>query len=149
MKDIEFTHPVHRGRIVHYKNALNEYIVDLLVDFDRTPPRFGQQQIEVGENPKPRRIIKETHSLCSGCLQITRRGEHRRRAICIASAASAEKDLINASSTYYCSIDLIPTTTMVTACDVPAGVVTGDNLLKLLKHAKDNGYAIPAFNCTT
>ncbi len=44
------------------------FIVDL--DFDRTPPRFGQQQIEVGENPKPRRIIKETHSLCSGCLQI-------------------------------------------------------------------------------
>ena len=41
------------------------------------------------------------------------------------------------------------TTTMVTACDVPPGVVTGDNLLKLLKHAKDNGYAIPAFNCTT
>ena len=38
---------------------------------------------------------------------------------------------------------------MVTACDVPPGVVTGDNLLKLLKHAKDNGYAIPAFNCTS
>ena len=38
---------------------------------------------------------------------------------------------------------------MATACDVPPGVVTGDNLLKLLKHAKDNGYAIPAFNCTT
>eukprot|EP00567_Pseudictyota_dubia_P010396 CAMPEP_0197441218 /NCGR_PEP_ID=MMETSP1175-20131217/7539_1 /TAXON_ID=1003142 /ORGANISM="Triceratium dubium, Strain CCMP147" /LENGTH=388 /DNA_ID=CAMNT_0042971465 /DNA_START=67 /DNA_END=1233 /DNA_ORIENTATION=- len=34
-------------------------------------------------------------------------------------------------------------------CDVPPGVVTGDNLLKLLKHAKDNGYAIPAFNCTS
>uniref|UniRef100_A0A7S2MJM6 fructose-bisphosphate aldolase n=1 Tax=Helicotheca tamesis TaxID=374047 RepID=A0A7S2MJM6_9STRA len=32
---------------------------------------------------------------------------------------------------------------------VPPGVVTGDNLLKLLKHAKDNGYAIPAFNCTS
>lgn len=31
---------------------------------------------------------------------------------------------------------------------VPPGVVTGDNLMKLLKHAKDNGYAIPAFNCT-
>jgi len=31
---------------------------------------------------------------------------------------------------------------------VPAGVVTGDNLVKLLEHAKDNGYAIPAFNCT-
>uniref|UniRef100_A0A7S4JHE4 fructose-bisphosphate aldolase n=1 Tax=Odontella aurita TaxID=265563 RepID=A0A7S4JHE4_9STRA len=34
-------------------------------------------------------------------------------------------------------------------CDVPPGVVTGDNLLKLLQHAKDNGYAIPAFNCTS
>jgi len=32
---------------------------------------------------------------------------------------------------------------------VPAGVVTGDNLVKLLEHAKDNGYAIPAFNCTS
>jgi hypothetical protein len=31
---------------------------------------------------------------------------------------------------------------------VPPGVVTGDNLIKLLEHAKDNGYAIPAFNCT-
>jgi len=34
-------------------------------------------------------------------------------------------------------------------CDVPAGVVVGDDLLKLLTHAKDNGYAIPAFNCTS
>jgi fructose-bisphosphate aldolase class II len=32
---------------------------------------------------------------------------------------------------------------------VPPGVVTGDNLVKLLKHAKDNAYAIPAFNCTS
>jgi fructose-bisphosphate aldolase class II len=32
---------------------------------------------------------------------------------------------------------------------VPTGVVTGDDLLKLLTHAKDNGYAIPAFNCTS
>jgi len=32
---------------------------------------------------------------------------------------------------------------------VPPGVVTGENLLKLLKHAKDNEYAIPAFNCTS
>lgn len=31
---------------------------------------------------------------------------------------------------------------------VPPGVVTGDNLRKLLKHASDNHYAIPAFNCT-
>jgi len=31
---------------------------------------------------------------------------------------------------------------------VPAGVVTGDNLLKLLNHARENGYAIPAVNCT-
>jgi fructose-bisphosphate aldolase class II len=31
---------------------------------------------------------------------------------------------------------------------VPPGVVTGDNLMKLLTHAKKNGYAIPAFNCT-
>lgn len=37
---------------------------------------------------------------------------------------------------------------MVTPCDVPVGVITGDNVLKLLQHAKDNGYAIPAFNCT-
>lgn len=34
-------------------------------------------------------------------------------------------------------------------CDVPAGVVTGDDLMKLLSHAKDNGYALPAFNCTS
>jgi len=39
---------------------------------------------------------------------------------------------------------------MSALCDiVPAGVVTGDNLLKLLEHARDNGYAIPAVNCTS
>lgn len=32
---------------------------------------------------------------------------------------------------------------------VPPGVVTGDNLVKLLTHARENGYAIPAFNCTS
>jgi len=32
---------------------------------------------------------------------------------------------------------------------VPAGVVTGDDLLKLLTHARETGYAIPAFNCTS
>ena len=37
---------------------------------------------------------------------------------------------------------------MVTPCDVPVGVITGDDVMKLLKHAKDNKYAIPAFNCT-
>jgi len=38
---------------------------------------------------------------------------------------------------------------MVSPCDVPVGVITGDDVTKLLKHAKDNGYAIPAFNCTS
>jgi fructose-bisphosphate aldolase class II len=36
--------------------------------------------------------------------------------------------------------------------DIPgmkAGVITGDVAWALLKHAKDKGYAIPAFNCTT
>lgn len=32
--------------------------------------------------------------------------------------------------------------------NVPPGVVTGDDLVALLKHARDNGYAIPAVNCT-
>jgi len=32
---------------------------------------------------------------------------------------------------------------------VPPGVVTGDNLVTLLKHALETGYAIPAFNCTS
>mmetsp|Transcript_7252 Transcript_7252/g.17683 ORF Transcript_7252/g.17683 Transcript_7252/m.17683 type:complete len:410 (-) Transcript_7252:120-1349(-) len=32
---------------------------------------------------------------------------------------------------------------------VPPGVVTGDNLLKLLKHARENSYALPAVNCTS
>jgi fructose-bisphosphate aldolase class II len=32
---------------------------------------------------------------------------------------------------------------------VPPGVVTGDDLVKLLEHARDNGYAIPAVNCTS
>jgi len=32
---------------------------------------------------------------------------------------------------------------------VPPGVVTGDNLLKLLEHARENSYAIPAVNCTS
>jgi len=33
--------------------------------------------------------------------------------------------------------------------NVPPGVVTGDDLVALLKHARDNGYAIPAVNCTS
>jgi len=32
---------------------------------------------------------------------------------------------------------------------VPAGVVTGDNLIKLLEYCKTNGHALPAFNCTS
>ncbi|KAI8969703.1 fructose-bisphosphate aldolase, class II [Pilobolus umbonatus] len=32
---------------------------------------------------------------------------------------------------------------------VPAGVVTGKNLLKLFKYASENGFAIPAINCTS
>jgi len=32
---------------------------------------------------------------------------------------------------------------------VPSGVITGDNLVKLLEHARDNSYAIPAVNCTS
>mmetsp|Transcript_2245 Transcript_2245/g.8016 ORF Transcript_2245/g.8016 Transcript_2245/m.8016 type:complete len:438 (-) Transcript_2245:316-1629(-) len=32
---------------------------------------------------------------------------------------------------------------------VPAGVVTGKDLMNLLEHAKQNGYAIPAVNCTS
>jgi len=32
---------------------------------------------------------------------------------------------------------------------VPAGVVTGDNLLKLFDYCKKNGHALPAFNCTS
>lgn len=37
---------------------------------------------------------------------------------------------------------------MVVPCDVPVGVITGDDVMTLFKHARDNGYAIPAFNCT-
>jgi hypothetical protein len=38
---------------------------------------------------------------------------------------------------------------MATITDlVPPGVVTGDNLTTLLEHARANGYAIPAVNCT-
>jgi len=32
---------------------------------------------------------------------------------------------------------------------VPPGVVTGENLMKLLEHARENGYALPAVNCTS
>ena len=32
---------------------------------------------------------------------------------------------------------------------VPAGVVTGDNLLKLYKYCRENSVALPAFNCTS
>jgi len=32
---------------------------------------------------------------------------------------------------------------------VPPGVLTGKDLLKLLEHARENGYAIPAVNCTS
>ena len=38
---------------------------------------------------------------------------------------------------------------MAPVCDVPAGVVTGENLVKLFNHAKDNGYAIPAVNVSS
>ena len=31
---------------------------------------------------------------------------------------------------------------------VPSGVVTGDDLLTLLEHARANSYALPAVNCT-
>jgi hypothetical protein len=38
---------------------------------------------------------------------------------------------------------------MASLCDlVPPGVVTGDDLMTLLEHARTNGYAIPAVNCT-
>jgi len=32
---------------------------------------------------------------------------------------------------------------------VPPGVVTGDNLITLLRYARDNNFAIPAINCTS
>jgi len=32
---------------------------------------------------------------------------------------------------------------------LPAGVITGENVMKLFKHARDNNYAIPAVNCTS
>lgn len=32
---------------------------------------------------------------------------------------------------------------------VPPGVVTGDNLLKLMDHCRTHGFAIPGFNCTS
>jgi len=31
---------------------------------------------------------------------------------------------------------------------VPAGVLTGKDVLKLFDHARENNYAIPAVNCT-
>ena len=31
---------------------------------------------------------------------------------------------------------------------VPSGVITGDDLLTLMEHARANSYAIPAVNCT-
>jgi fructose-bisphosphate aldolase class II len=32
---------------------------------------------------------------------------------------------------------------------LPAGVITGENLMKLFRHASENNYAIPAVNCTS
>lgn len=32
---------------------------------------------------------------------------------------------------------------------VPPGVVTGDNLMKLMEYCRDNAIALPAFNCTS
>lgn len=41
------------------------------------------------------------------------------------------------------------TVTMATLNDiVPSGVITGDHVLRLFEHARANGYAIPAVNCT-
>lgn len=31
---------------------------------------------------------------------------------------------------------------------VPPGCITGDDVTNLFEHARANGYAIPAFNCT-
>jgi len=58
-------------------------------------------------------------------------------------------DLQIASPTFGGSTEGLKANNMSASDIVPPGVVTGDNLLKLLKHAKDNGYAIPAFNCTS
>eukprot|EP00468_Gymnochlora_sp_CCMP2014_P005185 CAMPEP_0167755210 /NCGR_PEP_ID=MMETSP0110_2-20121227/8697_1 /TAXON_ID=629695 /ORGANISM="Gymnochlora sp., Strain CCMP2014" /LENGTH=404 /DNA_ID=CAMNT_0007641171 /DNA_START=16 /DNA_END=1230 /DNA_ORIENTATION=- len=33
--------------------------------------------------------------------------------------------------------------------DLPTGILTGDQTFKLFDHARKNGYAIPAFNCTS
>jgi fructose-bisphosphate aldolase, class II len=38
---------------------------------------------------------------------------------------------------------------MAQPLDVPPGVITGDNILKLFDHARSNGYAIPAVNCSS
>jgi len=38
---------------------------------------------------------------------------------------------------------------MTDISNIPVGVITGDDLVKLLSHAKENSYAIPAFNCTS
>lgn len=46
---------------------------------------------------------------------------------------------------------LLPTatTTMPALNDlVPPGVITGDDIITLFTHARENGYAIPAVNCT-
>src|SRR6266498_3636216 len=32
---------------------------------------------------------------------------------------------------------------------IPAGVITGENVRKLLKYASEQGFAIPAVNCTS
>jgi len=32
---------------------------------------------------------------------------------------------------------------------VPVGVITGNDVLKLFQYARDNGFAIPAVNCTS
>jgi len=38
---------------------------------------------------------------------------------------------------------------MTEISDLPIGVITGDDVVKLLTHARENSYAIPAFNCTS
>ena len=49
----------------------------------------------------------------------------------------------------FSSKQILPLNKMSALTDIVSpGVVTGDDLLKLLEHARVNKYAIPAVNCT-
>lgn len=81
-----------------------------------------------------RSALKDTPTYCCWFVTTRRRAQQQQ----------SHKNLQNS-----CSPDTTSCFTMTSLNDlVPAGVITGDDVLTLMEHARANGYALPAVNCT-